>query len=918
MNKEGDINIDSYGIATCYGNGSITVNQSYFPSPSYSAFSFLPIQLSSDSKINFGVLDENCTIDFDYYDFISKRMAMISPQIPIDGVGLLIQLYIDASNDLQIFINGEKFSLTYDIKSRNFSFYLKIANSFATQSIFATSCYLQDLTPNQENKHLYQQIPISSLQRFFPSYEPSFNSLNVQNYGIHDFSVCIVKPFSPDFHPLYSTKPLQPLPGFENTYYYEIKLKAFRHENSHLMVGITSEYLPNNLRSGSIPIFQEENAFYYRVNHRSAQVSGEHLVYKNKRAETKLLSGRTATFTLGFGIQSGKFFATVNGVLQRLNINLTIQETNAEIPLFYPFCFANTNDIDFEFNFGQDPFLYSDLIPPKGWCTYYPTIANPFSFGPTPNKHILNLYTSIGRSRSQEIISVIHKDELPDSSRYEVHFLYCDNQNSDLIGCGFGNVDFMRNKMVGWDDDCVGLHSDDGRIFNGAGFSRVTLVNDKSLKEGVTETIQINNGDITYYSNRTQYPNAVHFNARPYPAVSVDGHVQIILNFGETPFLTVEPDSQNPQATTLFNNLKIELSNSLIKKIGLEIGDIFESHDRSIRGEIAGSTDTIIYAYLPTFDGAFPLVENTLYDFLINYRIVYRKQSYLQRIITANNSLVIDISKTQMGQIYATPHGLSLFLGTDFDNDDVYVFRPLSDLFNNSYCFAMSELPPKLLDILETNNVLFTTNLIDSKPDPKYSNRFQLFDVISLDDTQYLVLGRDKKANNNKSVIVWNGKEVKTLDPSNSVLLLNPLGFKISNHNDRHVYIRGRLPDFRYQMYCGMLRGGRPYPIAHYGAYGTNPESLTSMQHCFPFHEGDVQMPPILNYLFNLLNEYILKGKSYSLDPIKPVEQQITTEQSYEWMYSAEDSTSKLKNNLICLQHHQSSSLLSLPKISKK
>ncbi|OHS99239.1 hypothetical protein TRFO_08486 [Tritrichomonas foetus] len=815
---------DEDGIFTSYGDFYISLdpqkNSDNFGKQS--AFSFLFLKIHHNSDIEFGLIDENGEkLAFNYFQYISMvRSSHINPQISIDAIGVLINLYLKDGN-LHIYINNVLFEQTYPFYSEKSLFYLKITNKVRGECIFATS--IRNKTEND---------------RFFPCYEPEFWTLDNYKKCISDFTICLNDSSSTQFNPVISNKPLMKLPGYPNLRYFEVQIRNYsnRYRNDWFSLGLTTKILidtsnytsPTSNYTNKVNLIKKSNAFGYIF-------AGDEIFYKNNHFPINIknkIIGSLRVNTLGFGIENNRLFFTLNGTREDIDWVCNPEKE------YFPFISMTCIGIELTLNFGQMPFEYEKIKPFEGWTTWFPYHEHKFRLGMSPHRHLLNAFLSFGRN--QNIPNpLLYKYELPPEGMYEAHFLRLDSP--ELIGMGLGPFDFRVGDMIGWDTSCIGLHSDDGYLFYQTGSGTMNVVPDYFIKTGTTETCAIKDSNVTYYIDRMKKADiGRNFTYERYPVITARGSVQFVLNFGESPFYAIQKDDEDEDAVQLFNKLKVKMTNSKLDEYGLKIDDVIESHDRTFRGTVAGELNGMVYVYIHNFQGAFPLVENNKYEIMLNYRIVYRKNSLWQKVlINTKYPEIVDISKSSMNCLYATPFGLSFILGeTEKGN---YVLRPVLDLMNNT--------PSLLLNVLPENIMNGVFGKIKPLNDNEEDHGIQMFDIVTENNKDYaMVLGKPDDSDN--QFICWNGAKIIVINPPKKVIL-NPLGYGS---------IKSQIGMIITSSYIGMQKGGRYYPFDYTGSNGSQLEIKYKEILQFPFNNG-CEAPPILFSLLKLLNDYCIYNK---------------------------------------------------------
>lgn len=901
IKTEGNVEINSYGIATCKENCSI----SFHPEKGKlfnSSFSFLVCQLSSDANINFGISDNS--ISFDYFSFLCNiRKEKISPQIQIDGVGILINIYVSIQGNILIYVNGELISNDSIIRSLDSYFYLNVENSNSKPTIIVTPVKISDVetennkSVDEKKKFFYSKLDVKYFNRFFPYYEPNFWNHGQQTAYICDFTVGSITSYS-QYNLIISQKSLLPLPCPDLKFYFEINITNFYKQNDSIDIsfGLTRHNILENQsqqQSHSLPL--HSFVFYNYINDLIKHGTNRNNININSKFDE-------CPVTLGFGVTADQIYFTVNGEIScTINMNKKMNDTEINSLQLYPFIMIPSAGVEIEFNFGQLPFKYSgDLIKlPLGWSIYYPFYENKFKIGGSPHRHLLNTFLSYGFQMETAVQLQLKNELVGDEVKYEVHFLHL--ENTELIGCGFGNKNLKPNQMVGWENECVGLHSDDGNLFFQTGAGTRRIVDSNSIKTGTTETVYLNGKNLTYYIDRNKKENVCVFPFEKYPTLTTKGGVEFVLNFGESPFFAFENDYEEDDAVILFNKLKVKLSNFLLPIFNLRVGDVIESRDRSFRGTIAGSSDDRIYVYITNYPGAFPLVETNCLDFEINYRIVYRESEPLfQRIVTSRlEPVVIDISQSMFDKVFPTQLGLAFLIGTSKINGcQLHIFRPVEDLINNLPVLVLSEKPRDIMIPAKARIFSLFKNFNDQN-DQTFS--FQLFDVIQYTRKDkkkvLLVVGTDEKEPN--SILCFDGNQFLRLETNPQILTKKTLKFVLNPFGYRRERVKYEYAYQSTPIYIGMNRGGRHYPFDYRGVYGTCFETETEAMTLFPCDYLGSHIPPLLEFFLRKLNgffSFLLSKESSSLNT-----KNIGTNQQLnsDWMYTTEEKSFKTKSNLV-------------------
>lgn len=873
MKTEGNVEIDTYGIAICHGNCSFYYDQE-INTLLNSAFSFLFLQISPGADIKFGVLgNSKFQILFDYFDFLMKlRNEKITPQVQIDGIGVLIHLFINKRGELLIYVNDVIYYSTHIHLNSDSCFYLTINDSSSNSTIVATSVDISKITES-DNKYIervgsyYDKLDNLDFNRFFPSYEPNFWNSEQDYACVSDFFVSSVVSYN-QVSQIVSQKPLLPLPSLDIQYYFEIIVHNFfiLNDSIDFSFGIITPSLFDQKKIQNVGLLQSRSIIFYNYRNDIVQNNSGEQHYLNVRAKY----GQPPV-TLGFGIGYEQLFFTINGeIIYKTDFNQN-EFLNEEKELkLYPYVLIPFRGIEIDFNFGQLPFKFeNDMIGMvNGWSIWYPKHEIPFKIGMHPHKHLLNTFLSFGRP-IDEPVQLQTKDEVTtDEVKFEVQMLHL--EKPELIGVGFSNKDFRPSQMVGWDPKCVGLHSDDGKLFFQTGSGTRDVVPGHFIRTGTTETVYLQGSELSYFIDRDKKSNLCNFPFERYPTVTVKGGVEFIINFGESPFYAFEKDYEGSDSVSLFNKLKVKMVNTLLPLFQLKVGDVIESRDRSFRGTIAGSTKDRLFAYIPTYPGAFPLAENTFLDFQLNYRIVYRNEPLFQRIITNKKEpVVIDISQGQFDKIYPTQFGLSFFIGQiSIENNNYYIFRPIEDLFNNSSTVVLSEMPYEIINQSNAKIIPLFQGIGPDKKVPKEDEEenlidqisFQLFDIFQITkkdkkDSQkvLIVIGTDNNSTNN--ILCFDGNRFLLIDLNVQAqkqkkikFLLNPFGFRRERFKMNRSY--GFMPT-----YVGMMRGGRRYPLNYRGSYGSSFEVNRKSVILFPSESGS-NLPPLLDFFAKKLNSF--------------------------------------------------------------
>lgn len=912
IQTEGNVVIDSYGIATCNEDCSISFkpeNGQLFNS----AFSFLAIQISPEAKITFGISDNS--ISFNYFTFLSDiRNEKISPQIQIDGIGILINIYVNKLGIILIYVNGELYSNTRTIKNMDSYFFLNISDSKSRPTIIATPIIFPknqegyELKFDEKNNFIYNKLEMNDLSRIFPVFEPDFWNFNHRTACISDFYVGSVTSYS-QYCMIISQKSLLPLPCSQMKFYFEIIVHSIYNltDSIDFSFGLTPHILLDHKSQQSNRTLPLYSFVFY--NYKNDLVKhGTNRSSANIRSQIK-----SVPFTLGFGIANDQIYFTYDGeIICQMTINGHMTDNEINGLHLYPFIMLPTRGIEVEFNFGQRPFTHkSDMMTiADGWTLWYPpTHEHIFKIGMPPHRHLLNVFLSFGLQMDNPTQLQLKKELPEDEGKFEIHMLHL--EKPELIGCGFSNKDFIPGQMVGWDPKCVGLHSDDGKLFFQTGGGTMNVVSPFSIHTGTTETVYLRGKNLSYYIDRLKKENVCVFPFERYPTITAKGGVEFVLNFGESPFYAFESDYEEEDAVTLFNKLKVKLSNFLLPIFNLMVGDVIESRDRSFRGTIAGSSDDRIYVYIPNYPGAFPIVETTSYEFHLNYRIVYRKESLFQRVVSnKNENVIIDISEGCFDKLYPTQIGLAFFIGTAKLKGSVcYVFRPVEDLINNLPCIVLNEKPLDIMD--QSGSKLFPLfHGICDNMNAEFSENndqlsFQLFDVIQFtrkDKKKYfLVLGVSCKDSFDgmNSIFCFDGTQFlrielssQSMNRKNMKFLINPFGFR----RERFKY------NFAYDpspCYIGMTIGGRRYPFNFKCIYGSYFEVEIKTENLFPSGDKGDHLPPLLDYFLRRLNSKFTALMYKDNGPGSSKEAIENDEVENDWLYTTEEKKFEVKLNLV-------------------
>ncbi|KAH0791083.1 ran-binding protein 9 isoform X2 [Histomonas meleagridis] len=803
----GDVTIDSKGIAVCNGDCSILTYED-------SAFSFNIIQIKTEKnpKIEFGLKTQSDnTLKFDFASVVGQyRQKSIYPQISIDGINVIIHMLIENSN-LVIFIDNTEVSKHELHEIGNYNFFLNISNSQKT--ILITSLNTDPLPA----------IFFLNLQSTL--WNSKFHLGNVNNFITYN-SQCPVRPTS-----AIALNPLNPIPGSNGIIYFEFTKRFGSNQEGYLYkIGLST----------SSDTSKSPSSMYYQSVNNSI-VLGEKVIKISKKPKT---------FGFGNDPQKGPFY-TLDGEIFYFGVGYN--KTN-----FYPF-YRTKHSIQQEFylNYGQVPFAYKGIPTTKGWNLFTFQHIPPIKYGIYPHRHVLNFYTSAGAY--VDYCLPIMFDKIMKEGSYEVHLISMYKENSEnLYGIGFGDDNYRRNNMIGWDSNCLGLHSDDGKSFYDNDDKQT--VDPSLFIPGLTEAVNISKNKVTYYIDKEQYKISKEYPYEGYPTITVRGPISLIINMGETPFYYQNEDQEN--GIQLFNKLKVEMTNMRLDKFELEIGDMLESRDRSFRGTFVGELNDRLYCTIPGLKGAYPLVETEPYDFMLNYRVIRRNNSkpLFQSFLIVDSFLTVDISKSDFPMVYATQSGLSTMIGTC---EKGYVFRPVQDLYNNKSLCVYKELPPKV---------------------PNYNPSFEfldeeyfLFDIVLTNGNDVvMLLGKNEQ----DEIVSWNGNEYITFQEKPKKIIWRTFGI---------AFIRKRLME--KNLYSnGMNIGGVSYPRNVFA----NSNDVFLYKEDNRVARGLNPTPELFEYFTSSLCEKLLADENKEKEVKNESKQDVNL--SFDWVYSVADAEYKPQN----------------------
>ncbi|OHT02769.1 hypothetical protein TRFO_30026 [Tritrichomonas foetus] len=802
---DGNCILNENGIAT--GKGDFSISTSVVNFDSSFCFSFAFIQISPDSKILFGVKGDpysNFTLNYSEFLYL-MRSSSIHPQIPNDGIGVSIRLLI-FNQKLNIYINDVIYDNKYDVQSNNCQMFVNVINSANIPTILCTSFHKKE-----------------NFQAFFPKKQNFFWNNGEKGIIERDFVISVSN--SLQNNSLISDE-LLPLPG-SNIVYFELNvLSVVSYESNEpiFKVGLTPNVIEKSPQTqSSLPYFHFPDSRLY-FNKRDQNV------------QSKI--GQGSIIGVGVDITNNIYFFIIDG--KRFDANFTIKIHKHYYAMLQPFSFA----CQFYINLGQKPFKFCPVDLPKGWSIYYPDYPSIWHKGLPPDPHILNFFCPINFFKSG-CHAIASSKQLSDPCEYEVTFFELDFSNfKEVLSVGFGPKDFLMNAMVGWNSACIGLHSDDGKIFNDSGFGE-NCCPDEFICAGTTLMVKIVNKSISFIIDKIHYDNKATFKDSLYPSLASKRGPIAIVNFGETPFFGVNdslPEIGN--SVKLFNKLVLNLDNEKLSEYGVEVNDIIESRDRRFRGKIAGSLKNRIYCYIDKYKGAFPLVETDPIDFKLVYKVIFSEKKQIVPILHLN-LLGVDISKGNIDTLYATRVGLAFYLGT---TQDGFVFRPLLDFYNNENVIVLQNMPTNIL----MHPTFGKINSVELQND-----KFKFLDIVKFGNQPKLslVLGKSELNNN---IIGWDGNKFVQI-PTNAKIRYEPF----------YSFGSRRKKGFICRSFTGLVEGGRKYPLNFTGYHGSIPHSKKN--DCGSYFEAAnvCKMHPILMHLCMTLNntyEFETKTKTSSVN----------------------------------------------------
>ena len=352
LTRNGIMIIDDNGIVKSIGDFSLGLTPVELPY----AFSFYPciIRTENEPKIEFGLaVRDHKDFVFNYAYVLNEcRSKNIRPQIPCDGVGVIIRLLLEKRRIIVYVNNYQYYEYRLNIenvRTDDFIFFLKLEGC-PDESVFGTSLLRKGnqrfvLFPNYESCKWDTDTPfIVGVDRF------------ITYRSIYDLS-CLEK------------RVLVAEPLFKiheksgDCYYYEVTVVYCF--NTHIN--------GNKIGLKTSDDFQDTLFFDFTQNK---------FCFGNQCTEKVDMQDDCI---LGFGYKEDSgYFCTCDGRL----IGLFEDSKMEGVYEFSPFLCLISKHFEYRFNFGQCPFCFNLFDIVNGWCLYYPVHKPENIMGPNPQNQI--------------------------------------------------------------------------------------------------------------------------------------------------------------------------------------------------------------------------------------------------------------------------------------------------------------------------------------------------------------------------------------------------------------------------------------------------------------------------------------------------------------------------------------------------
>lgn len=804
---EGQVGISQNGIAKCRGGCVISTSPLMWDTSSAAlafSFEFASISSTATPEVHFGLKHGEMKVDLDYFQLLASiRASSIRPFIPSDGIAVSVHMCVK-DQTMIVYINEYPYERTYKLNSAPLSFYLNIKADEAV--VFTPFC--QDEVP----------------KCFFPNLQPHFwqpvqNALAVRGFHVRG---------TEDTEYLFSDGELPVLPGLDQLRYFEVEYRSadigLRYSTLDVSIGFVKHPAATSVqRLGTAP-----NSMSVSARNRSFNIGGV----------LKCSLPRNATYgdIIGIGVEaSGSAFITFNGEIIPTQSNST-----AGFDTFVAVVECDGGCAECVINFGQLPFAWEKARPPAGWCYFTKQSPNDvlLAYGSPGTAHLLNFFP-YGSSDRERADTRICKKPLVDGQRYELTAYKAVNR--DLMGIGLCGATIPVTNMVGWDSGAVGVHTDDGCLFNECGFGGCAEIPPGDLKDGETLTLVYDHMEICVHRGDSVSSNIDIPGFKPIPAWSMKGSFVIIANFGEMPFAS-ENRTKETDGVKLYNGVKVAVSDVGSSEAGLCVGDFVEARDLSFRGTYVGKHNGYFLFVVRGLDVAIPLDETDPVFVRKVIRVVGRSRELpLTSFGLTSSDLVLytrSVAEADFASVYATRFGISIMMGK---NERGCVMRPLTDLCNNSAFFV---LPPD-----ESMTCVFKTK--DGTMAPLKSKDSQVLDVIELSSSNLLVL---LLGHVDGSDVGWDGQKIVPVTGKFTV------AFRFFGFAFRRA--QGVVPTLSF-VNCGTHIGGHGFPPRYVGVEGLTFVQSGSSGKCFGA-TGMGLIPGHANYLLTTLNQFLLEGGSLS------------------------------------------------------
>lgn len=808
---EGQVEISQNGIAKCRGGCIISTSSLVWDTSSAAlAFSFEFASLSSTStpEVHFGLKHGEMQVDLDYFQLLASiRASSIRPFIPSDGIAVSVHMCVK-DQTMMLYINEYPYQRTYKLNSVPFSFYLNIKADEAI--VFTPFC--QDDVP---------KCFFSNLQPHF--WQPVQNALLVRGFHIRGLD---------EREYLFSDGELPVLPGLDQLRYFEIEYRSTddgrRYDNSDFTIG----FVKHPATTIKHRLGDATNAISVSPKNRSFNVGGV----------LKCTLPRNATYgdIIGVGVDaSGSAFVTFNGEIIPTQSNST-----AGLDTFVAVVEVDGVREECVINFGQLPFAWEKARPPVGWCYFTKQAPNDvlLACGSPGAAHLLNFFP-YGSAYRERADTRICKKPLVDGQRYELTAYKATSR--DLMGIGLCGATMPVTNMVGWDDGTVGVHTDDGCVFNECGFGGSAEIPPGDLKDGETLTLVYDHQQICVHRGDGISDNIDIPAFKPIPAWSMKGSFVVIVNFGEMPFAS-ENRGKEGDGVKLYNGVKVAVSDVGSGEAGLCVGDCVEARDLSFRGTYVGKHNGYFLFVVRGLGVAIPLEETDPVFVRKVIRVVGRSRELpMTSFGLTSSDLVLytrSVAEADFASVYATRFGISIMMGK---NEQGCVMRPLTDLYNNSAFFVLAPDEP-MTSVFKTK---------DGTMAPLKSKDSQALDVIEVSSSDLLVLllGQVDGAD-----VGWDGQKIVPVTGKFNV------AFRFFGFAFRRV--QGVGPSLSF-VNCGTHVGGHEFPPRYFGIEGLTFVQSGVSGKCFGA-PGMGLIPGHARHLLTTLNQFLLEGGSLSTSAV--------------------------------------------------